>query len=361
MDNYDIWFTRINISLREKLNLVNRFKTAYSVFENIIINKNMNNIVSLKCYHELLKAWNKDEIAKIQSVIKDKNIQCVKYDEELYPHRLKNISDYPYMLYYLGDISKLNDLICVSIVGSRNATAYGMNVTSLIAERLSKNNIGIVSGMARGIDSCSQNMCVKANGFTCAVLGCGVDIIYPKSNTKLYNNLIKNGCIISEFPPLTPPFSYNFPIRNRIISGLSDVVIVVEASLKSGTLITANCALEQGKDVLAVPGSIFSDKSKGTNKLIRDGAFPFTDFEDIELLLGINFKEDKHYNKEDSLDKTQKKILSFLSDNPLHIDDLCRKVSIDINRLYDVLFEMQFQKVISCINGNYYVKLNDKI
>lgn len=360
MSDYDIWFSRVNISLKDKSYLLDKFKFAEDIYENTIYKKE-NNVVSEKCYSELVKAWNKDAIEKIQTVMKDKNIKCVKYYEDHYPAKLKNINNYPYMLYFLGDISKLNNVKCVSIVGSRNATQYGMNAASLISEKLSSYGLGIVSGMARGIDSCAHYKCIDKKSYTCAVLGCGIDIVYPKSNKTLYDSIIDNGCIVSEFPPLTPPYSYNFPIRNRIISGLSELIIVVEAGIRSGTLITATYALEQGKDVLAVPGSIFSDKSKGTNKLIRDGAFPFTDFTDLEMLLGIELIDEKTDDDNCLLNKMEKKLLSLLSSSPLHIDDLCRMVSIDINQLYDVLFEMQFKKVVRCINGNYYIKIETRI
>ena len=150
--------------------------------------------------------------------------------------------DAPYMLFYKGDIKHLNENVNVSIVGSRKYTSYGENVANIISDSLCDNNISIVSGMARGIDSVAHLKCVQKNSYTCAVLGSGLDVIYPKENLKLYNKILENGCIISQFLPGTKPYAYNFPIRNRIISGLSSLIIIIEAGIKSGSLITATSA-----------------------------------------------------------------------------------------------------------------------
>ncbi len=187
----------------------------------------------------------------------------------------------------------LNEGYNISIVGSRKYSNYGKDVTKIICSDLCANNINIISGMAKGIDTFAHESCLNNEGYTCAVLGSGLDIVYPKENIKIFNKIVEKGCVISEFLPGTPPYAYNFPQRNRIISALSDIIIVIEAGEKSGSLITANLALEQGKDVMAVPGSIFSDESKGTNKLIKDGAFPLTCTNDIFNLIGIEMKNQK--------------------------------------------------------------------
>jgi DNA processing protein len=288
------------------------------------------------------------------------NINTITYNEELYPKKLKLLEDAPYTLFYKGNIEKLNEHKNVSIIGSRKCTRYGIDVTSAIVKELSNYDVNVISGMARGIDTAAHKAAISNSGYTCAVLGCGIDIIYPKENKYIYNEIQNRGCVISEFIPGTPPYAYNFPIRNRIISVLSDLVIVVEADIKSGSLITANLALEQGKDVMAVPGSLFSAQSKGTNKLIKDGAYPLTDVEDIFNLIGIDFNQCESINYRSELSINQK-IFSVLSDSPMHIDDIIRRTNIDIKQLYGLLFEFQLKEEILCLSGNYYVRINNKI
>ncbi len=211
------------------------------------------------------------------------NIIKITMDDLYYPEKLKQIYDPPEVLYCLGDIRLLNE-ISISIVGARRATAYGKKIAYKLSNDLSKRGVTIVSGLASGIDECAHEGAYKNVGKTIAVLGCGVDIIYPKENEDLYKNIIRNGgLIISEFPLGTKPEKDNFPKRNRIISALSSGVIVVEAKRRSGALITADFALEQGKNVFAVPGNIDSVYSEGTNNLIKDGAIPVTSYADVLL------------------------------------------------------------------------------
>ena len=194
----------------------------------------------------------------------------------------------------------------------------------------------------------------------CSIRISGIDVVYPKENKRIYDMILRSGCIISEFLPGTKPYHYNFPIRNRIISGLSNIVIVVEASESSGSLITANLALEQGKGVVAVPGSIFSNQSKGTNKLIRDGAYPFTEFDDLFAFIGISYKISENKNMK-KLEGIKKRISDIISDTPIHIDDIFVRTNIDIKRLYEVLFELQLENVVICLSGNYYVKVESRV
>ena len=197
--------------------------------------------------------------------------RIITLDDPRYPQTLKQIHDPPMLLYVLGkDIP--NNLTFLAVVGSRYPTTYGLKAAEEIAKGLAERGIGVVSGMARGIDSAAHWGCLEGNRMTTAVLGTGIDRIYPSSNKKLYHQIADKGAVISEFPMGTPPEPKNFPIRNRIISGLSKGVVVVEATRKSGSLITASLALEQGRDVFAVPGSINSFKSTGCHSLIKQGA-----------------------------------------------------------------------------------------
>ena len=209
-------------------------------------------------------------------------IEEIYLSSEKYPKRLKEIYNPPQKLYVLGNTEILND-IGIAIVGARQATEYGKKVALELSRDLSKRKIVIISGLAKGIDSYAHIGTLNVpNGKTIAVLGSGIKELYPKENIELARQIVKNGgCIISEYPPNEKPNKRNFPERNRIISGLSKGVIIVEASEKSGALITADFALEQGKEVFAVPGSIYSNMSVGTNKLIGQGAKLVTNFEDI--------------------------------------------------------------------------------
>ena len=206
----------------------------------------------------------------------------VNMNSRYYPERLRNIDDPPKELYCLGNLELLNYKNNIAMIGSRNCSSYGERAAKDFAYNLAKEDICIVSGLAKGIDSFSHIGALNAKGKTIAVLGSGLDNIYPKENIKLVKEIINNnGLIISEYPLGTKPLKYHFPARNRIISGLSDSVLVVEARRNSGTNITVDFALEQGKDVFVIPGNIYSKTSDGTNYLITEGAIPVLSYKDI--------------------------------------------------------------------------------
>jgi len=206
----------------------------------------------------------------------------INMNSKYYPERLRNIDDAPKELYCLGNLELLNYKNNIAMIGSRNCSSYGERAAKDFAYNLAKEDICIVSGLAKGIDSFSHIGALNAKGRTIAVLGSGLDNIYPKENIKLVKEIIKNnGLVISEYPLGTKPLKYHFPARNRIISGLSDSVLVVEARKNSGTNITVDFALEQGKDVFVIPGNIYSKTSDGTNFLITEGAIPVLTYKDI--------------------------------------------------------------------------------
>lgn len=284
-------------------------------------------------------------------------IKIITIEDEAYPEKLKNIFDPPLCLYYKGALP-VKDELTIAVVGSRSATAFGKVNAGNISGNLASCGINIVSGMARGIDTHAHLGALKVSGRTTAVLGCGLNIIYPPENKKLMEAIFKNGAVISEFPLDTEPNAWNFPMRNRIISGLSSAVIVVEASDKSGSLITANCALEQGRDVFAMPGNTLSSVAKGVNKLIKEGARLVENAEDIFAELGIEIKA-KNIKKEKniaSLTENERKIYSLLEES-LNIEEISIKIDLPINILTSTLTIMESKGIIKKLPGNVHVRL----
>ncbi|WP_294351817.1 DNA-processing protein DprA [uncultured Clostridium sp.] len=347
---FKIWLLMLNINDKNKLNLLKIYHNETEIYENletILIEENIK-INSKEIYDKKI-ALNKAE--EILLYINKENIGFITINDKEYPEKLKEIEIPPYGLFYKGDINLLNTRT-IAIVGSRLCTNYGIEVTKLLTKELNGYNITIVSGGAKGIDSVAHSTSVYEEGKTIVVLGCGIDVVYPYSNRFLFKDIEKSGLIISEFLPKVAPLKYNFPRRNRIISALSELVIVVEASEKSGSLITANYALEQGRNVMAIPGSIYSKASNGCNKLIRDGAQVFCSMEDLHTLLGVDCKE-----KGGIKSPIKQKILSIISDEPIHIDDIVNKSFIDREVLFNVLFDMQIRNEIISLPGNYYTKI----
>lgn len=283
---YDIWFSNLEINNSLKVKLLGKFGTTENIWklkrleleENKINEKNISKILDVKCRLRL------DKYVK---VMEKNNIELILCNDKRYPLTLNEIEDKPTCLYVRGNLECLYD-DCIAIVGSREASEYGKSVARNFAKEIADRNVNVVSGLARGIDKYAHLGALESSiGKTIAVLGTGVldEDIYPLQNKKVFERILESGgTIISEFKLGTKPERYNFPYRNRIISGLSRKVLVIESSEKSGSLITANYALEQGKDVFAVPGNITSDKSLGTNKLIFEGANIARNVEDIFLL-----------------------------------------------------------------------------
>ena len=267
------------------------------------------------------------------------NVKILISSDSEYPQALLNIPDYPPVLYALGKTELLNQNKAIAIVGSRNASINGRKLASKIAYDLTNLNTLVISGMARGIDSSAHKGALYANnqqGETIAVLGTGVDVPYPTENKELYQHICRQGCLISEFPIGTTPQANNFPRRNRIISGLSNGVLVVEANIHSGSLITAYTAAEQGRDVMAVPGSPLDGRSQGTNKLIKDGAYLVENADDIINIIGQNCTT-SHPHKQLSI---QQDLFTTPLDNELKIDNIPQqKISSVIDFLtYDGVY-----------------------
>ena len=237
-------------------------------------------------------------------------MKSIRFHDEEYPELLRHIADPPKILYYIGNVSLLNKP-AISIVGTRKATSYGRWASYGLAKKLAEYRIVVVSGMASGIDTFAHRGAVENSGETIAVLGCGADVCYPASNRNLRDQIAESGLIVSEYEPGTTPLPYRFPMRNRIISGLCAGTVVIEAGLQSGSLITAEYAAEQGRNIYALPGNINSMYSFGANKLIKDGAVPIIVFDDIIEDLGIPKHLDEAGIKID-LGKDEREIFEFI-------------------------------------------------
>ena len=284
-------------------------------------------------------------------------IRCVDGD---YPELLRHIDDAPLLLYVKGTL-KETDRHAIAMVGSRKMSGYGAKVAWLLSTELATCGLTIVSGMAVGIDTVSHRGALSTGGRTIAVLGCGLDQPYPPQNKELFDALAEKGCVVSEFPLGTPPLREHFPRRNRLISGLSLGVIVVEAAAQSGSLITAGCALEQGREVFAVPGNITSSSSKGTNGLIRKGAVVVRSVEDVleELsphlggMPGITSREKAHPGRDASLEISadEKAICNVLGDEPKHVDIVARETQIPAARLLGMLLNLEIKGIVKQAEG----------
>ena len=300
-------------------------------------------------------------------------VSIVTSQDPLYPSQLLSTYDYPAFLYVKGHLKE--DDVNVAVVGSRTASTYGKFTTERLCRELVLRGITVISGLARGIDSAAHRGALSGKGRTIAVLGCGLDVVYPPENEKLFTEISLQGALISEFPFGTPPNAPNFPARNRIISGISLGVVVVEASEKSGSLITARIALEQGREVFAVPGSIDSSGSRGTNKLIKQGAKLIENVEDIleEILPQVTrapkvVKQDKRQKQPDDqqkiltsspdlvLKETEKTVWQVLSQKPVHIDQIITSTGLTAHEVLVILLNLELQGLIEQKPGKTYMR-----
>ncbi len=276
-----------------------------------------------------------------------------------YPATLRE-TDGP-AIFFQGDLVRRYEC-AVAMVGSRKASLYGREFAFELAGKLSELGITIVSGLARGIDSAAHRGAVSAKGGTIAVLGCGLDVIYPPENKGLYKEISEKGSVISEYPLGTLPFSYNFPARNRIISGLSDGVIIVEASERSGAIITADFALDQGREVMVVPGSVKSSVSKGCHKLIKQGACLVDSIDDVLQILGLDLRTEakeaqaKHLS-EVEITWEEQAVLDYLEWDPKRIDQIVQAVSFDASQVACLLTILELKGLIKQDMGGNYLRI----
>ena len=322
-----------------------------------ILNSDLKNKVTNTIHNfDSIKVKYKREIENLNKL----NVKVITYWDDNYPQQLKNIFYPPIILYVLGNLSE-KDEQSISIVGTRRNTDYGKSITNYFSSELAKQNITIVSGMARGIDSVAHKAAIKANGRTIAIIGSGLDNIYPPENKTLFENIIENGVVISEFPLGTKPDAQNFPKRNRIIAGFSLGTLVVETRENGGAMQTAKFAFDQNKDVFAIPGNITSEQSKGTNILIqRNGAKLVFEPNDIllELELKLNPIIAKTIHKPTiDLSLFEQKTYSVLEDLPKQIDKIAIDSKLSISDTLVNLLTLEFKGLIQQLPGKQFKKI----
>ena len=311
---------------------------------------------------KITQSLKKIDIKKELRLIKKHGVEIISFLDERYPENLKNIYDPPIVLYVKGDILA-QDRASIAIVGSRLASFYGLNTAERLAFELASRGLTIISGLARGIDSSAHKGALKAKGRTLAVLGSGIANIYPEEHAPLADKISGSGALISEFAMTMPPEKKNFPCRNRIISGLSLGVVVVEAAQKSGALITSDIAMEQGRDVFAVPGKVDSVTSKGTNSLIKQGAKLAETADDIMEELNLQVTSSPKGDKKDKknptgqLDKDEVLVYNLLSNEPRHIDELAEASGISVSGISKVLLNLEMRKFTRQMPGKNFIKI----
>ena len=283
-------------------------------------------------------------------------VRVITLDDAAYPDHLREIADPPPVLYVKGELLSA-DRWAVAVVGTRRVTADGRQVVERLVPEMARAGVTIVSGLARGTDALAHRVALEAGGRTLAVLGSGLDRIYPTEHAGLAREIVGRGALLSEFPLGTPPDALNFPRRNRIISGLAMGTLVVEAGETSGALITADFALEQGRDVFAVPGSILSPASEGPNRLIKEGAKPVTCAQDILEELNLTAVA-QHEAVREALpeNETEATLLRLLSSEPLHVDELGRSSALPVAQVSSALTMMELKGLVRQVGGMNYVR-----
>ena len=312
---------------------------------------------------------NLDDAERILHTSNTLGIRIITYDSDLYPANLREITNPPYVLYAKGNIFDFNNTLHIGIVGTRHCSEYGVSVTRRFCSEMADYGIVTISGMARGIDTEVAYSTLNSGGMTIAVLGCGIDVCYPPENYEIMEMVEKKGLLLSEFPPGTPPLNFHFPMRNRIISGISHGILIIESAKKGGSLITANLAIEQGKDVFAIPGSIFNKNSEGTNKLISStAARAVTSVADIVDDFSYRFSPKKvtvssatpvdipsgESSFFENFSGTERQIAELLLSGPLYAGEIQQLLDIPVAEFSNSLSVLEFSGVIERASGNIY-------
>jgi len=296
------------------------------------------------------------EIEKIYQKVLKYQVQIIPYYDLAYPPKLKDLIDPPEILYCRGEITSLQKT-SLSIIGTRGYSYYGRQVSELLIPDLIKSGVTIVSGLALGIDALAHEITLKNNGIGIAILGSGIDLIAPVSNSRIADDLIAHkGCIVSEFPIGTLPSHYTFPQRNRIIAALSVGTLIIEAGEKSGSLMTAEFALDLGRDVFAIPGSILSSTSLGTNRLIGNGAKIVTTVADILMEYGIHPQSNVKLIELEFDSDLERKVYELIKTEPIFIDDLIEQVNENVSNVVTMISQLEYKRYITRLNGDYFTR-----
>ncbi|MEZ4667477.1 MAG: DNA-processing protein DprA [Anaerolineae bacterium] len=344
--------------LRLLLNWFGDLGTAWSATESQLIQSGLEKIPVENIIRARAKLDLDAEIGRIERT----GAWLVTIADAHYPNNLRKLTDAPPVLYIKGSLQP-EDERALSIVGTRKSSAYGRDAAHYFAKALAEHGITITSGLAHGIDSVAHRGAIDGKGRTFAVLGCGVDRVYPPSNEKLAHEITQNGAIISEFPLGTPPEARNFPRRNRIISGLGLGVLVIEAPEKSGAIITASVAAEQGREVFAIPGNIFNPSSTGTNRLIQDGAKLVLTVNDIldEFNIVHNSAQTRRVAEQiapASGNETQ--VMGYLNADPVHIDDLVRMSGLPVSVISSTLTILELKGLARTVGYMQYCLISNQ-
>ncbi len=284
---------------------------------------------------------------------RESGVRTVGWEDDGYPVNLRDLANMPPVLFVRGEIVD-GDRLAIAIVGTRRPTFYGREVAERLARGLAQHGVTVVSGLARGVDTCAHMGTLAAGGRTLAVLGCGIDVFYPPENRKLYGEISKQGAVMTEFSLGVEPLAMNFPKRNRVVSGLARGVVAVEAAERSGVLNTAAWAADQGRDVFAVPGRITDPTGVGTNRLLREGARLVTSVEDVLRELGLAMHLEERAKIE--VAEEEKPVLDFLSGDPLHVDEICQGLGMPVSRLLSVLMQLEIKGLVRQLPGKLFVR-----
>ncbi len=365
-----LWFdSQDEIDYKNKAKLMDNLGSLEACFyaEKEALNNLLADSTAVKVISDWIKKRDRAYLEDRYGTLRDMGVSITYPERGDYPRKLLTVPSPPFLLYMRGTFRQsLNDVGCtIGMVGSRTPDTYGREIASYFAKELAGDGINIVSGLASGVDGISHRSALSAGGYTVGVLGCGINVVYPHSNIRLYEDMAVHGCIISEYGPDLVPQSWRFPARNRIISGLSDGVLCVQAKKRSGSLITTNFALEQNRQVYAVPARAFDLNYEGTNNLIKSGAFCATSPEDIindlremrgeSLMYGEKKKRRKQSAPKKEVTAEEKKILSCLNLEPCYIDDVIAQTGYGITQTISSLYVMEEKGLVKQVKRGWYI------
>ena len=354
---YWVWLSGIpGVGARRFHSLVEHFGGVYEVWlapkEELT---RLSPFLGSNVVREILNHRQDRVLDEVNKRLNSSDFRVITLLDDEYPYLLKQTYDPPPVLYCKGMPIK-NCHPAISIVGARRSTGYGRQMAEKLGYELASAGITVVSGLARGIDAMAHYGALRAKGATVGVLGCGIDRVYPPENKKLFSTMEEEGTIITEYPPGAGPIAGNFPARNRIISGMTNGVLVIEAGMKSGALITVDFALEQGRDVYALPGNINVTQSAGTNKILKEGAKLVTDVQDILEDLGLDQDKSENSAVPVQLDFFETQVYNALQEGERHLEELSKDTKMDIHKLNSVLTMLEIKGIVKQMPGKIFIR-----